>query len=93
MVRGFIDGEDWAQKSTEREFFYEVVMHARCPDHVPQRRRFIFSSEPYFKAGAFAFQISLTEQKVARSRTGTDQTVGTEFDDGTPVGNMPRLVT
>lgn len=94
ILRGFIDNENWAEKSTEREFFYEVVMQARCVGNEPKRRRrFIPVSEPFFKAGEFAFRITLTEQKVSRSRTGVDQTIGTEFDDQTPVAALPRLVT
>lgn len=93
VLRGFIDGVNWAEKSTEREFFYEIEMHARCAGHVPRKRRFIPSGPPFFRAGEYAFRMSLTEQKVSRSRTGVDQTVGTEHGDQTPVQTLPRLVT
>lgn len=94
ILRGWIDGVDWAEKSSEREFFYEVEMHSRCAGDAPTRkRRFVSATEPFHKSGAFAFQITLREQKVQRSRDGVDQTVATEYNDQTPAPTVPRLVT
>jgi hypothetical protein len=95
VLRGYVDGEDWAEKNPEnREFFYEVQLAQRCADgKTPRRRRFYPRSEPDFYAGEYQFRISLTEQKIARSRDGVDQTIGTEHEDGTTVRRGPTLVT
>lgn len=94
-LRGYLDGEDWASKSSEREFYYEIQMHARCAGQLtPRRRRFRQATEPYFNGEQFKFQISLVEQEIPRSRDGVDQTIGTVQPDNTPLNtNRPRLVT
>lgn len=93
-LRGYLDGEDWAAQSTEREFFYEIQMHARCLDaKTPRRRRFIPATEPHFQATSFEWRVALNEQKVSRSRDGVDQTIGTEHEDGTSLAFKPTIVT
>lgn len=93
-LRGYLDGEDWAGKSSEREFFFEIQMMRRCSDELEhRRRRFYPGSEPFFDAESFEYSVSLAHQKVERSRDGVDQTIGTKNPDGTPILPGPRLVT
>lgn len=95
-LHGYLDGFDWAEKSTEREFFYEIQLHQRCPGSplAPRRRRFIIAGEPYMNGQRFYWRVELLEQKVSRSRGGVDQTIGTEFEDTTQLPfNRPTLVT
>jgi hypothetical protein len=95
-LHGYLNGTDWAEKSTEREFFYEIMLHQRCPGAplTPKRRRFIIAGEPYLNGQRFYWRVELLEQKVARSRGGVDQTIGTEYEDTTPLPfNRPTLVT
>lgn len=93
-LRGYIDGEDWQSKSTEREFFYEIALHERCAGEIKsRRRRFYQATEPNLDALRFQFTISIGQQNVERSRDGIDQTIGTVNPDGTPLLDKPRLVT
>ena len=95
-LHGYLDGTDWAEKSTEREFFYEIQLHQRCPGAplAPPRRRFIIAGEPYMNGQRFYWRVELLEQKVSRSRGGVDQTIGTEYEDTTQLPfNRPTLVT
>ncbi len=95
-LRGYLDGEDWAEKSTDREFFYEIQLHQRCVGSplTPRIRRFVHSGDPYYNGQRFYWRIELFEQKVARSRSEVDQTIGTEFEDTTPLPfDRPTLVT
>lgn len=95
-VKGYINGVDWAEKSTEREFFYEIILHQRCPGAplTPRRRRFTLSGEPFLNGQRFYWRLELSEQKVSRSRSGVDQTIGTEREDTSALPfNRPTLVT
>ena len=95
-LRGYIDRQDWASHSTEREFFYEIVMLRRCPNNGElqhRRRRFYQASEPFYDAESFEWSISIAQQKIERSRDGVDQTIGTVRPDGTPIPTGPQLVT
>jgi len=95
-LNGYLDGKDWAEKSTEREFFYEIQLHQRCPGApLPnRRRRFIHAGLPYFNGQRFYWRVELLDQKVSRSRNGIDQTIGTVYEDNTPVPiTRPTLVT
>ena len=96
VLRGYLNGEDWAAKSDEREFFYEIQLHKRCALNPldPRIRRFIQAGEPHLNGQKYQFEIVLAEQKVSRSRGEVDQTIGTEFEDTTPLPfNRPVLVT
>lgn len=96
VLRGYLNGEDWAEKSTEREFFYEIQLHQRCvgASLTPRIRRYIHSGDPFYNGQRMYWRIELMEQKVARSRGEVDQTIGTEFEDTTSLPfNRPTLVT
>lgn len=95
-LNGYLNGEDWAEKSTEREFFYEIKLHDRCPGQplTNRTRRFIHAGLPFLNGQRFYWRVELLDQKVARSRSGVDQTIGTEYEDTTPLPfDRPTLVT
>lgn len=85
-LRGYLNGSNWGGESSDREFFYEVVMAKRCAgESEPRRRRFILAAEPFLRGGAGEFRVRLVDQEIARV-DGQDRTAP-------KVHQGPKLVT
>lgn len=85
-LRGYLEGQDWASQTSDREFFYEVQMSQRCPEgQTPKHRRFILASEPFLRGEFGEFRVRLIDQEISR-QNGIDRTVVNEQTG-------PRLVT
>ncbi|MCK9513070.1 MAG: hypothetical protein M0R28_17840 [Pigmentiphaga sp.] len=86
-LRGNLRGIQWSQDTSEREFFYEIQQHARCPgDAEPRRYRLVLAAAPHYDAENFQWRISLRDQRQARGQGGADLSVPQEID-------APRILT
>ncbi len=76
QLRGWRDGVNWADKSSEREFFYEIQQYRRCPgDPEPQRYRFALGTAVHHDAVGFQYLFALQPQIVQRGDGGVDQSL------------------
>jgi hypothetical protein len=74
QLRGYRDGANWAEKSSEREFFYEIQQLRRCPgDPEPPRYRFALGTAVHHDAVGFQYLFSLVPQIVQRGPGGDDR--------------------
>lgn len=88
-LRGWRDGALWATNGN-REFFYEVVMHERCPGGVKtQRQRYTLAAQPFLNGSRLEWKVGLVAQIVARNEQGEDRTV----EPGGIPFTGPRIVT
>ena len=93
-LRGFLGGSQWGADTINREFFYELVMHDRCPERTAgegtRRRRFILGAEPHLDGPNFEFRVGLVDQEVARDRRDRDQSLNP--DQRQVAITAPRIV-
>jgi hypothetical protein len=74
QLRGYRDGVNWSERSSEREFFYEVQAMRRCPsDPETQRYRFALGTAVHHDAVGFQFLFSIVPQIVQRGHGGDDR--------------------
>lgn len=74
LLRGYRDGVNWAEQSSEREFFYEIQQLRRCPgDPETPRHRFALGTAVHHDALGFQYRFSLVPQIVQRSAGGADR--------------------
>lgn len=75
-LEGYRDGKQWAGRSPDREFFYEIQQIRRCAtDPEPRTYRMIPNGAPELDAENSQWVIRLTDQFGERSPAHEDQTV------------------
>lgn len=73
-LRGRFDGASFNGEG--QQFYVEVVQQKRRPDDPsPKPQRYITSSQPYYDADRFWWQVSLQDQEAAPGPGGKDRTV------------------
>lgn len=88
-LRGWRDGAQWATTDS-REFFYEVVMHERCPGGTKARRqRYTIATQPFLNGARLEWKVGLVSQIIARTDEGVDRTI----EPGGLPFSRPRIVT
>ena len=76
QLRGYRDGVNWSEKSSEREFFYEIQQFRRCPtDPEPMRHRFALGTAVHWDGVGFQYLFSLVPQLVPRGAGGDDRSI------------------